>query len=557
MRGASPRVAAWLVLGLTLGFARSAVAFDLYNSDGVDIRWDNTVRFSEMYRLEPYSQDVVANFNADDGDRNFAQGLVSNRFDLLSEFDISDGNYGVHASGAAWYDTVYHQRNNNNSPETFNPLSVPHNQFTQATEKLQGEDAELLDAFFYGSFDISGMPVSFRVGRHSLLWGESLFFADNGIAAGQAPIDAIKDLSEPGIEAKEVYRPVGQVSATIQPLENLAVSLYYQFEWERTRLPASGSYLSDIDYLDAGGERLLVQPGEFLYRAPDKTPSGSGQFGIAVHTTQDDIDLGFYALRYDAKEPEVFLIPGIKVLSNGFVIITDPSIVNLSVGRVGDYQLVYPKGIEIYGASVSFYAGDTALAGEISARRNMPLVSGLDGLPGVVSGGYGGNSSSPSQPGSYKLVPVIAQTDYPAGDTLHAQFSSVTTFGRASWWDGADLSAEIAANDVLDVTRDADDLAGARDRFATAFRAQFEPQYFQVLPDLDVGIPFGAGLGLIGRSSVEGSENAGAGDVELGVSLTWRVVWKANITATHYIGGANIQPLADRDFVSFSVERTF
>lgn len=543
-----------------------ARADEIYQSDRLDIRWDNTLRYTAAFRLDPYSSALVANPNADDGDRDFAPGLVSNRFDLLSELDIADGDYGIHASGAAWYDTVYHQRDDNDSPATFNPISIPHNAFSRAVQTLDGKDAELLDAFFYGSFDTDDIPVTFRIGRHTLLWGESLFFAQNGIAAGQAPIDEIKALSEPDAEAKEVYLPVGQASLTAQPTEKLSLSFYYQFEWRRTRLPGVGSYFSDTDILDAGGERLIVEPGEYLYRGADRTPN-SGQYGGAVHLTWGDVDYGIYALRYNAKEPEVLIQPGIGQGPSGAIAITDPSIVNLSVGRVGNYTLVWPSGIDIYGASVSFYAGDVAVGGEISARRNMPLVGSLSVVPGAAGsgdyggGGYGGGGyasiNGPQELANSPYVSVSPLTDYPRGNTLHAQLSAVTTLQRNGVWDSADFSAEIAMNDVLNATSAAYALDPTRDRFAAAMRAVFAPKYFQVLPALDVSVPIGLGMGMIGRSSVDASQNAGAGDIEIGVDFTYRTVWNAALNYTRFIGNAQLQPFADRDFISLSVQRTF
>jgi hypothetical protein len=542
-------------------------ADEIYQSDGLDIRWDNTLRYTAAFRLDPYSSALVANPNADDGDRDFAPGPVSNRFDLLSEFDISGGDYGIHASGAAWYDTVYHQRDANDSAATSNPISVPHNAFTRAVQTLDGKDAELLDAFFYGSFDADGIPVTFRVGRHTLLWGESLFFAQNGIAAGQAPVDENKALSEPDAEAKEIFLPVGQASLTVQPLANLALSFYYQFEWRPTRLPGVGSYFSDADILDAGGERLIVQPGEYLYRGADRTAPNSGQYGAALHLTWGEVDYGLYALRYNAKEPEVLIQPGYTTGPDGAITITDPSIVNFPVGRVGNYTLMWPTGIDIYGASFSFYAGDAAIAGEISARRNMPLVGSLSAIPGAAGsgdyggGGYGGGGyaspRAPQQAADTPFTLVLPQLDYPRGDTLHAQLSAVTTVERIGIWDSADLSAEIAMNDVLDVTSAAYALDPTRDRFAAATRAVFAPNYFQVLPSLDMSLPIGLGMGLIGRSSVEASQNAGAGDIEAGIDFTFRTVWQAGLTFTHFVGSPQRQPFADRDFISLNVQRTF
>jgi len=534
---------------LVLVAALPAQADDLLQYDGWDLRWDNTLRYTTAFRLSHDQGSLVSDSNADDGDRNFAPGLISDRLDILSELDLSNGPFGAEVSGTAWYDTVYHNTNANNSPATFNPYSVPHNQFTHSTEILMGQDTDLLNAFAYGSFDADDVPISFRIGRHTLLWGESLFFADNGLAAGQAPVDAIKAASEPEAEAKEVYLPVAQASATIQPRPDLSFSFYDQFEWRRTRLPASGSYFSDADYLDAGGERLIVGPDQYLYRTADVRAPASGQYGAAMHVTLGDVDYGFYALRFNAKEPQIFL------QSNEYA---PPHAEN-----VGNYWLVFPTGIQAYGASFSSYVGESTLAGEVSVRRNMPLVSDtLFALPGGSGGGgYGGlGYAGMRAPGSgYGTAPQPYHdvTSYAVGDTLQAQLSSVSTLSPGALWGGADLSAEIAANDRLGVTGGASALDPGRDTFAAALRAVFEPHYYEVLPALDLSAPLGLGYDLIGKSSTDSSMNNGAGDFELGLTATWRTVWQGSFTFTHYFGPPDRQPFADRDFVSLSLERTF
>lgn len=518
-----------------------AAAAELFQSDGWDLRWDNTLRYTAAFRLEHYDEALVSDPNADDGDRNFAPGLISNRFDFISEFDLSNGPFGIDASGTAWYDTVYHQTNSNDSPATFNPFSVPHNQFTHATEILHGQDADLLNAFAYGSFDLGDMPISFRIGRHTLLWGESLFFANNGIAAGQAPIDAIKAASEPDAEAKELFLPVAQASLTIQPQPDLSFSFYNQFEWRRDRLPGSGSYFSDADYLDAGGERLIVTPGQDLYRIADATPPAAGQFGAAMHATLGEVDYGFYALQFHAKEPQILTF----FLPNG-------------PGDAGVYWLTFPSYVQSYGASFSTYVGSSTLAGEISARHNMPLVSQtLASLPGGGGGGYGGLASVPARGPDNSPLPETDVLSYATGDTLQAQLSSVSTLSPNAFWQGADLSAEIAANDRLDVTKSAELLAPGRNSFAAALRAVFEPHYYEVLPALDLTVPIGFGYDLIGKSSVDSSMNDGAGDLEIGVTATYRTVWEGSLTYTHFIGPPNRQPFGDRDFISLSLQRTF
>src|SRR6202012_2766045 len=182
----------------TLLASSGALAADLYHDGDIDVRWDNTLEYSTAFRLFPADAALVANPNWDDGDRNFRPGTMSNRLDLFSELDITDGDFGLRLSGTGWYDAIYRERNANDSPATFNPYSVLHDQFTSGTRTFHGEDVQLDDAFLHGSFDAEGMPVSFRIGRYALLWGESLFFGDNSIAAGQAPTDETREQAQPG-----------------------------------------------------------------------------------------------------------------------------------------------------------------------------------------------------------------------------------------------------------------------------------------------------------------------------------------------------------------------
>lgn len=516
-----------------------ALAAELYNSDGIDLRWDNTIQYSAMFRLNGRDPILLSDPNADDGDRDFPAGFASNRIDLQSEISVFKDGLGFDASAEGWYDSLYDQRNGNNSPATFNPVSVAHNRFTDQTQVQEGRDAELRNAFIQDRFEIAGMPLSLRVGRQTLLWGESLFFPENGIAGGQAPVDQEKQLRVPTDYARNVYLPVTQASASLQLPSGLAIDAYYQFEWRPDRAPAAGSYFSAVDYLDAGGERIILAPGQYFYRADDQKPPPGGQFGAALRFSDGEVDYGLYALRFNAKDPEIYYRPGIAVGSGPPPVITDPGVVNLAIGKVGTYRLVYPQHIELYGASASFYVGDNNVALEISGRRNMPLVSQpLYLAPGQAADG-----------GDNPL--------YALGDTLHAQASTVTTFARNAVWDSADLQAEIAANYRLDVTRNRAALDPSRSKGAIEFRGTFEPSYYEVLPNLDLTLVLGLGYNLAGKSSINPYEYEATGDVEFGVTAHFRTVWQGSLLLTHYLGDPTDQSFADRDFISLTVQRTF
>ena len=202
---------------------------------------------------------------------------MSNRF-ISCEFDIAAGDFGAHASAAAWYDTVYQASTDNTSIATNNAAAPIARQFTSAVRSLEGQHAELDDAFAYGNFMLAEVPVSVRVGRQTLLGGESRFFDANSIAAAMAPADYLKTMTDQSGYSGNMFLPVNQLNLTLHPLPWLSVSLYDQFEWRASRQPGNGSFLSYLDYVGAGAGRLFLTPDQYLVRDPDHETAG-GQYG--------------------------------------------------------------------------------------------------------------------------------------------------------------------------------------------------------------------------------------------------------------------------------------
>jgi hypothetical protein len=204
--------------------------------------------------------------------------------------------------------------------------------------------------------------------------------------------------------------------------------------------------------------------------------------------------------------------------------------------------------------SGSTYLGDANVAGEISVHRNTPLdvTPGLGASSSLGSGYAGGIVYSQYL---WQLVnPARSQWNISTirGTTVNAQISMQAQFAPNRFADGASLQVELAGNQLVSYATPPD-----RTRFALAARAVLTPQYFQVAPGLDLSVPVGFGLGLVGRSSVDASQNAGAGFVSFGLNATYHVVWEVALSFTHFIGGPRIQPLADRDFATISIARTF
>jgi hypothetical protein len=517
--------------------ARNARAYELYsgtyNGQDLEINLDTTVEYSTFYRVNDPSVILAGagNANGNDGDSDFRHGFVSNLFEALPVFDLKYGNFGVHVSGEAFIDPSYLEKNQNDQPGTFNSYTTATNQdFTSATRNNNGENAKVLDAFVFGSqnFGANGQQeVTVKLGRTTLLWGQSLFFPENGIAAGQAPLDATIADSVPNAQAQQVFLPVGQAIVTYQPNQVLTIQAYYEFQWQPDTLEGVGAYFSSADILDKGGQRLILGPDAYLYRVKNlNPPSQNGQFGASVQMTIGNYDLGLYGLRFDAKAPELYL--GAPRLGGG-------------PGNAGSYWLVYPRDIQIYGASVSTDVGPANVAAEVSGRRNMPLDSGL-GAPA-------------SYPGSANADP-----QYAVGSTMAAQASFIdVTPGVPLDPGGVVLDGEFAMNSVLSVDSGRQFLSPHRNATAGAFELVVTPTYFDVFPNTELEFPVGITYNLFGRSEVDGGMNHGTGNFSLGVTATYRSTWIAGLTYDDYLGApsAALNPLADRGYLSFNLEHTF
>jgi len=499
--------------------------------------WDNTIKYSTAYRLHGQDSSLTSDVNSDDGDRNFNKGIASNRFDLFSELGMSFQQFGFRVTGAAWYDSAYNRSNDNNST-TVNHLGRS-DSFDSETEELAGRKAELLDAFVYGSSDIAGHKTSFRLGKHTLLWGQSLFFPTNGIAYGQAPIDAAKALSVPNTRAAELFMPINQLSMQFQFSDTVSMAAFYQLDWEKTRLPPSGGYFSTADIVGEGNKRIIVGQSQAigdadgnisLYRGKSKNASHSGQFGIALNfnPAEGNTEYGLYALRFNNRLPQIYAYQGKNFLAQP--------------GQVGEFSEVYSEGVKMLGASFSTSAGDASFAGEVSTRYDMPL---------------------------RKLGPVFVDVDdntrdaHALGRTVHAQLSSIYLVPRSPLWESASFVGELAWHRLLSVTKNSEQFSSS-DFTDSAVGARFvlEPNYYQAAPGLDLFVPIGFGY-THGKSPIDAAFNNynadGGGDMSVGLRSVYDNTWNGLLNYTHFYGSGNSADNAyrDRDFISLSIQRAF
>jgi len=598
--------------------AAQAFEIDTGNPD-ITMRWDNTVRYNLGVRAQGQSAAIEGNPNYDDGDRNFSNGsIVTNRFDLLSEFDVVyQRKYGVRASLAAWYDFAYqnlHDTNNATANTLVNGLPVAGALSPPTSRYSKGFSYEWLDAFVFANFDVADMPTNVKAGQHTVFWGDSLLLggAIHSVSYSQNPLDLQKGFMTPGSEAKELFRPRGGITAQIQPTPELSLAGQWFYAWQSVRVPESGSYLTINDALNWGGDSLIVGPNPLAaafpgsptmlraWRGQDIRPSNwsssLGDFGVSARWSPAWLDgtLGFYGRNTTDTFPQLMLTPGLATTVpagtckaiGGIPLGGTNCIINQNAttlaelqqfGKYGTYNTAYGDNIHIYGVTLAKEIAGISWAGEFSYRQNMPLLStAVAVLPAPLV---------PLTPGSIATTAVPSKgTPGALGDTYHGLINAVDIFPKTALFDTATLQGELTWMQWSKVTQNPAVFKGSsnyvnpdgstpidkptKNFFGLALN--FTPTWFQVWPGVDLSAPLTWSDGISGNSAITFGGNKNAGTWSAGIAADVYLKYKFQLSYNGYFGDYSTTPtgamnvpngtaaaLSDRGWVSFTFKTTF
>ena len=522
----------------------------------MSLRWDNTIRYNIAQRVDERNSKFGNSAVTDEGTYSFDNGdLVANRLDLLSELDfIYDRSMGFRLSYAYWYDNVYgdHSETNPNRPFSAIPSYV-NKEYSRYTKRYyHGPAGEWLDAFAFLNFDAGAVPVKLKAGRHAVFWGEALFLggALNGISYAQMPLDLQKGFATPGVEAKELFRPLNQVSGQAQLTDELSVAAQYFLEWESYRYPEGGTYLGPVDFAFDGPDRQFIPGLGFATRGEAVQPDQSGEYGFALRWSPEFLDgtLGFYYRHYSDKLPQTFLT---RVGPN-----------------ISRYNLIYADDIDLYGISLAKNVGSISLGAELSYRHNTPLNSQILGI-------------SPTG------LPDDGETPGPRGNTFHGLVNVLGLIGRTPVFDAATYAGELTWSHWDKVTK-GENLFSAEDYRGCTFAGRegdkwdgcstknffgmglaFTPTWYQVLPGVDLSMPLTYAVGLKGNAATVFGGNQGNGNYSVGLGADVFQKYRVDLKFISYVGHYNDNGTAvttqngfttllkDRDFVSLTFKTTF
>jgi len=498
-------------------FASPASALQ-YNFGDLSLQLDTTVSVSAAMRTESRSCAHISYFNNgclksdgsgwdvnhDDGNINVAKNdIFSAPAKIISELSGQWENYGFYVSGKAFYDAAV--KNINNQPNFYGPIGSagafrangrPLKDALRGNDAYDAalQDAEILDAYVYGDWDVAGLPLNVRLGNQVVSWGESTFI--QGGVSSYLPFD-VAALYQPGLELKEVFLPQGTAYAALGLPGNFSMEAMYVYEHEKSELPACGTLFSVSDALGQGcaygvstGEYYpgagLIPPPVVLPRIADQGGKDQGQYGVALRYYADwmgqGTDLGLYFVNFHSKLPFGTFTAlddtgGVMPLLNLFCggSLTHPACgtggtgmgsaddgtaienwrlsdsrvgYGLAIGPIGtgnkSLLAYYPEDIKMIGASfntsVTFlpeiFGDGTALSGELAFYPDMPFqvdTTELNALDYVNAGFTANPGEAPLYTGEM-VAPGQVIPGAREKEALHGSITTLSTLTPSNWF---------------------------------------------------------------------------------------------------------------------------
>ncbi len=599
-----------ILLAMLWGTPVAAFQFDFGEVEG---SLDSTLSYGMSWRVSDRDKAIIGrdnggraySVNGDDGNLNYDDGdLISQVGKVTSDLELRYKNFGMFLRGSAFYD----YENNDRSRER--------TELSDDAKDLVGKDADLLDAYLWWNFEAGDMPGQIRVGDQVLSWGESTFI-QNGINVIN-PFDVSK-LRVPGAELKEGLVPVGIVSASLSPTENLTLEAFYQYKWDSVEIDPPGSYWSTNDFAGSGGYKVMfgwgdvpdsVEPGDGLGgppsigpavpRGPTDHASDDGQYGLAMRLfvpQLNETEFGFYFMNYHSRLPIISAKTGTAL---GFI--------SGDYASTAQYFTEYPEDIKLYGVSfnTAFNSTGIALQGEYSYRNDVPLqVDDIELLfaaispadPIVAAGNFplGPEIFAKSQLGSYDYESVIH--GYKEMDVSQVQMTATKTFGPTFGADQFVMLGEVGVTHVhnmpsksklrfespatyvsgnntpvdIGVPVPAPTLGevahpGKPTEPSDAF-ADANSWGYRLVTKLDYNNAIGAvtlSPRIAWAHDVDGNTPGPGGNfledrraITFGLGASYQSTWSADLSYTDFFGAGRYNLVNDRDFVALNIKYSF
>lgn len=419
-----------LATGGTIALLATGAQAEQFSFNEVYGSLDTKLSWGSIFRTQGQELDGD---NTNDGNYNFDPGLASNVFKATADLQVNFKQYGFFTRSTIWYDTVIMDGStdglSNVADGQANTLSGE--RILPAVKEKSGSSLEFLDVYFYMDFDFMNRPISARLGRQVINWGEGLFFRDGINTINPADLSKLR---LPGSEVKEALIPLNALYFNVGVTDTISAEAYYQFEWKSSEVEPVGTFFSTTDIFGTGASRAIaslegsglqqlldiidstgeagtlilnglydedIQYGsagnsfsansyyvQVASRIMDDSPKEDGQYGFAIRYIADwlnSTEFAGYFVNYHSHVPRIgAVLGGANAVTDAtafegvelggidiFTAIGGANVLNYLNST--KYFAVYPEDIRMFGFSFNTVVGETSVAGEIAHRPNMPL----------------------------------------------------------------------------------------------------------------------------------------------------------------------------------------
>ena len=631
MTTASKRVALSTAAFLALLAAGAARAERFTTGDGLEGEWNLNLSLGSSRRTGsidrmlvsagnslPDGSRGVANTGSDNGNLNFDKGdIFSTVLKAIGDVRLKGDTFGGLVRFKAWTDYTLENKSvrvgsaaNRYAPNA--PLDD-----SGADRETRFSGFEILDAYVWGDFKTE-LPLTVRLGRHVVNWGESQFIA----GVNQYGVFDIQAARRPGAQIKEILLPVAQLSASLSVAEGAGIDAFYQFEWRKHLFDVCGTYFSQVNVINCRKDFAQIFPpnlGPLTFSdsqilnngitfpplglvnrngvidwASDLEAKNSGQYGVSgrYFAKPLDTEFGVYYVNYHTRAPILSVIKGLATaypasVWNGTV----PALRNAAISAVLDYSA---EDIQIVGVSASTAAAGWSLGGELSWHKGIPLQTNAPDMlqaiafnagplrgryaataNGAVFRGYDKKDKSQAQFYATRIFPNLLGADslFFVGEAAYQKWDGIENpstgvrYGRNFVFRAADwnlggpgqITCTASNSAPTSVLRESNEYCGTGGFFsdtAWGYRLLFELTYNNVF----------AGINLKPRLFFSHDVKGWSGDAtfiegrrvtSLGLRAEYTQRYYIDFTYTDYNRRATYDSLHDRDFAALVVGVNF
>ena len=313
--------------------------------------------------------------NQDDGNLNFKRGdFVANVFKGYLSFDYRWRDYGIIASGKAWYDWTVANASQpwGNIPNDFTPGRLG-DSGAIARSKFSGVVSDNVNV--YGTNRFRGTEIAWKIGYQKLDWGNRYIVI--GGLRDLTPLDIPGALRPGRVRDDETRVAIPMIFARVKPSPRWTIEGFWQFQFHRNVPNQCGTLFSRQDFVSEGCDKVFLGPGSdrqsletgnYIKRAPTPDPTDVNQGGVAVRYKHEpwSTEFGAYAVSFHSRR--VFY-SAINTQRTGDI----PYIPGDPGGLNPRYFTEFPESIQMYALTFDKAWRGGAVFGEFAWRPNQPL----------------------------------------------------------------------------------------------------------------------------------------------------------------------------------------